>query len=421
MHRHHEDRYIEWGGSWLNLAEYFESALAPPQVDVVLFGGDLGLDLNEELPLESGRGIDRRATGAVLKPRENDTRTLQSWNRLLRRICAAKPQARVAICAGNHDGLLCEDDHCLACLSKRLGRCCDGEWRLAPSKAAHWAREILLSGVEERVRVLTDDHWDFVCANGTPVRVVGSPWTSYDTKGKEHLTANHHWRPKDGFIFGGRNVSEGLCGGRLIDERLNCDEWWRNHWGGIARQLSGVPEGGISLLVTHTPPHGVLDFVGGCNGASAKGRVGDRVLTEMLATLAAPPRLHVFGHVHAMQSRDEPPEGPRLCAAKICKSTLFANVAAERQLPALTGLRLAKQAAVGQKSLVPYAQQGLSAQDYKVDPVQLLMRPPTALVLPVAGWDCDANAAPSWNKAWQRLMNMSDEYVRPLVSTVIHM
>ena len=89
--------------------------------------------------------------------------------------------------------------------------------------------------------------------------------------------------------------------------------------------------------VTHTPPHGVLDIVGGVAGArsqSYKGRVGCRALAEMLRGLRRPPALHAFGHVHAVQARGEPPEGPRLCASKHVEGACFANVAAERQLPA---------------------------------------------------------------------------------------
>ena len=60
-----------------------------------------------------------------MTPRANDKRTLLSFNALLRRICKAKPMAHVVICGGNHDGLICSDDLCLACHRKQVGRC---EW-----------------------------------------------------------------------------------------------------------------------------------------------------------------------------------------------------------------------------------------------------------------------------------------------------
>ena len=46
LHRHHEDRYIDHDSK--NLAEWFASD-APAHVDVVLFAGDLGLEMSAEL------------------------------------------------------------------------------------------------------------------------------------------------------------------------------------------------------------------------------------------------------------------------------------------------------------------------------------------------------------------------------------
>lgn len=44
---------------------------------------------------------------------------------------------------------------------------------------------------------MTDDHANFTAACGVPVRVVGSPWTTYRTHGKEHISPCHFWRPED--------------------------------------------------------------------------------------------------------------------------------------------------------------------------------------------------------------------------------
>ena len=58
----------------------------------MLFAGDLGLDLNEQL-CPTGRYKDRRAGQGdpshplSVTPRANDKRTLLSFNALLRRIC----------------------------------------------------------------------------------------------------------------------------------------------------------------------------------------------------------------------------------------------------------------------------------------------------------------------------------------------
>ena len=421
LHRHHADKYID--GNSKSLAEYFESALAPAHVDVVLMAGDLGLDLNEELSTRS-RGLDKPATGVLVSPRENDAKILQSFNELLRRIVRAKPMARVFLCAGNHDGLLCSDDSCLACHHPRLHRCMDGEgWWQSPSDAACWARKLLLEGVADRVAVLTDDHADFTAACGVPVRVVGSPWTTYSTHGKEHISPCHFWRPEDGQIFGGRQLLESLVGGGAgFEPRLDCDEWWRDHWRRIGQQLEGTPPGGVPLLVTHTPPLGVLDSVSGCAGRSRERRVGDRALSEMLQTLRAPPRLHAFGHVHAIQSREERPEGPRLCASKRVPQCCFANVAAERSLPAITGHRLLRSAtaaaAAAAAAAAPAAaaagaqlrgsdllqsgaleMQTLTLAEWKPEPNAPLMRPPTVVVLPVDGWDVEDDDL--WQAAWR--------------------
>jgi len=280
LHHHHDDAYIEApGDNVLNLAEWFESNLCPPHVDLVLFAGDLGLEVNEELR-DDDRGVDRATTGLHQTPREKDEATLTNFNALLRRICKARPEARVVLCSGNHDGLLCADDGCLACHRMPpwgLGRCTGGRdrWRVSPSAAAAWARERLLEGVEERARVLTDEHWDFTTASGLPVRVVGSPWTSFDTHGKELLAPAHHWRPARGHVFGGRNLTQHMCEGAAIEPSLDCGAWWRAHWGRIGGLLSGAPEGAVGVLLTHTPPLGALDLIKGEAGVSKEARLFD--------------------------------------------------------------------------------------------------------------------------------------------------
>ena len=94
LHRHHDDKYIDRDS--LSLAEWFEQA-APARVDVALFPGDLGLDLNGELSDGLVRGVDRRATGARITPRENDGRTVESWRRLIARCASAHAPAHAAL------------------------------------------------------------------------------------------------------------------------------------------------------------------------------------------------------------------------------------------------------------------------------------------------------------------------------------
>jgi Icc-related predicted phosphoesterase len=59
---------------------------------------------------------------------------------------------------------------------------------------------------------------------------------------------------------------------------------------------------GLDLLVTHAPPHGVLDRI--IHGDD----VGCEALLE--AVRARPPRLHVFGHVHEAHGEASLPDVP---------------------------------------------------------------------------------------------------------------
>lgn len=73
------------------------------------------------------------------------------------------------------------------------------------------------------------------------------------------------------------------------------DMAWNKKRGEEIRQVwdripSRAPNGGVDILMTHGPAHGILDWVG-------KDRVGCEDLREALARVQ--PRLHVFGHIHA--------------------------------------------------------------------------------------------------------------------------
>ena len=147
---------------------------------------------------------------------------------------------------GNHDGLLCVDDDCLACHHMR--RCAGAAaWGATPQEAAAETRRRLVDGVDARyVHVLCDSCVDLPLRNGRLLRVVGSPWTSYDVHGKEHLSRSHHWRPQGGLLFGGANL--GLPEQRTVD--WGC--WWRDHWARIGALLEDGPHH-ASILVTLTP------------------------------------------------------------------------------------------------------------------------------------------------------------------------
>ena len=407
LHRHHEERYI--ASDTLSLAEWFDSSLSPSHVDVALFAGDLGL----EMACES---TSRAQTAAA----DADSQILLSWRRLLGRILQSKPNMRVVLVGGNHDGLLCCDDACLCCTyNRRCGG--DSAGIHTPSQATSANLGVMLNGLAgaDRVHLLSgDEAVDVVCKGGGVVRIVGSPWTNYDTQGKEHLSISHHWRPEGGFIFGGLGIRK---------SHMDCGEWWRRHWCRVGELLSAdrTPAGdaiAAHVLVTHAPPHGVMDIVGGTkdnpSGIRSK-RVGDEAMREMLESLPRPPLLHCFGHVHALQRSDEPPEGPRLAASKRVPSCLFANVAAERQLPEITGYRLSTRGAASRLdsgetfALPPPGAAGaastslvewmapLSADEWKrskPEAGRLLMRPPTVLTLPLAGFACDCAA---WKGQWE--------------------
>ena len=79
---------------------------------------------------------------------------------------------------------------------------------------------------------------------------------------------------------------------------------------------------GVDVLVTHTPPLGVLDLV-------ARGpRVGCEALRAALPRIA--PRLHVFGHIHeAYGAHPGPPLSVNACACDLSYRAVNAPVVVE--------------------------------------------------------------------------------------------
>jgi Icc-related predicted phosphoesterase len=76
------------------------------------------------------------------------------------------------------------------------------------------------------------------------------------------------------------------------------------------------------VLVTHSPPLGVLDRT-----AWGK-RVGCEALGEALARIA--PRLHVFGHIHeAYGTRSGPPLSVNACSCDLSYRAVNAPVVVE--------------------------------------------------------------------------------------------
>ena len=123
------------------------------------------------------------------------------------RMLAAKADMHVVIVGGNHDGLLCSDDRCVACTFRPSASSASSSRSVAPRRPSETSRAnvaAMLDGVPgaRRVHVLDSESVDVRIASGELVRVVGSPWTSYDTDGKEHRSLCHAWRPKSGNTFG---------------------------------------------------------------------------------------------------------------------------------------------------------------------------------------------------------------------------
>ena len=79
--------------------------------------------------------------------------------------------------------------------------------------------------------------------------------------------------------------------------------WHAWAWASERREIwAEIPED-LDLLITHTPPSGVLDRTE--EGVLA----GDPELAQALASLARPPRWHVFGHIHEGRGRTVAPWG----------------------------------------------------------------------------------------------------------------
>lgn len=78
----------------------------------------------------------------------------------------------------------------------------------------------------------------------------------------------------------------------------------------LAAKWAMVPEG-IDVLVTHGPPMGILDRTAGGE------HVGCEELRDRLARMSAPPKVHVFGHIHEARGI-HPGEKTTFINASIC-------------------------------------------------------------------------------------------------------
>lgn len=338
LHRHQGDYFVldpERTGRRLTLPQYFSERLAP-EVDILAFAGDLGLEQNEELRSGGCRGVDRRAAGVRVSARKKDEETLLAWRELLGQLLAARSEMHVVLVGGNHDGLLCHDDECLNC--KRLRRCKpswarlrkEDRWGHSPSFAANAAVSMLTDGLPpDRVHCLRDEAVVLSLSGGRRVRVVGSPWTT---------------RPK----LSARSGCAHCCRVPPEADLLEAKPFWERHWSlidGLVTEEPRLP----CVLVTHAPPKGVLDRASShlVDNMDNDHRVGDRLLLEMVTRASTQmPLLHVFGHIHARQWLFPEPE----CALRSeSSSSLRPNpvTKAKRPKPMRPNLSHARSLAIG--------------------------------------------------------------------------
>lgn len=93
----------------------------------------------------------------------------------------------------------------------------------------------------------------------------------------------------DGVLYWGSPMTPEFCGWAFMAPR---GEAMHNHWAAIPKD--------VDVLITHGPPHGILDH---CPES-----VGCEALRHRVQVLK--PKLHVFGHIHQARGEDELPYNP---------------------------------------------------------------------------------------------------------------
>lgn len=168
LHRHQWDEaYFVGDGEdrrRVDTAEWFR-AHAPPDIGLAIFAGDLGLEQNDELATETGRGIDRRATGVKETGYQKELASVEAWATLFRDIIDARPRCHVVVIGGNHDGLLCDDDLCDCCgamdrVSHRWQTERRRPWGRTAKDATDAVVKLLVGSYPDRIHVLRETHVD---------------------------------------------------------------------------------------------------------------------------------------------------------------------------------------------------------------------------------------------------------------------
>lgn len=139
-------------------------------------------------------------------------------------------------------------------------------------------------------------------------------WFAYQPHAnKVYVPGNHDWmmqrKPEEG-----RKLFESLGVTVLIDQEITIEgirlygsphqptfcDWAFNlprNGPELKAKWDMIPEG-LDVLITHGPPHKILDTEPGCFQPNGDTNIGDELLTAKLAKMRHPPRMHVMGHIH---------------------------------------------------------------------------------------------------------------------------
>lgn len=140
------------------------------------------------------------------------------------------------------------------------------------------------------------DHWI-----GQPAALRGLPECAWEIPEQRAIRVEGRGRDRPLWVWGSSAscwIPEPLY---AAPERLRSWHGWA--WRHERSEIwAGIPAG-LDLLITHSPPAGVLDRVE--EGHSA----GDPELSRALCAPGHPPRAHVFGHIHEAGGQGDAPWG----------------------------------------------------------------------------------------------------------------
>lgn len=175
------------------------------------------------------------------------------------------------------------------------------------------------------IDIVSDLHGSYPKLEGGDLLILGGDYTARDTLGEYLLLS--HWVRKQKYkkiiMIGGNHDMRISHGGRYFLDHVEaawledsgCEweglEFWGSPWTAwfkginprckawvlqnekeLAKKWKLIPEG-IDILITHSPPYGILDEVIH-DGVSE--HVGSKSLLDV--SLWIQPKVHIFGHIH---------------------------------------------------------------------------------------------------------------------------